>query len=281
MRIADLFAEDKEWRSAAEAYHKAWEVSKTNAAPLYLEGHALVQAGDKTAGQKLIDRAVLLPLSHGEPRQRLAEALAERGLEREAMEQWELILRIGSENLQRGPNDWAVQEANRIVGNFVENSDPGRTARLWQRCLVQPGGGRDTVGYADIANQIHKCRAIDLLERGRTEPALREIELARTGRPGDTDLVERVWPKLHTAETKAAAENLFDEVSRAHEQTLLAFPHSATPPRTGADVPPLRSSDRQCFDTCPRSRAATSREPGLRLHACRPSLPSRRPRQGN
>jgi tetratricopeptide (TPR) repeat protein len=225
-RIADMFAAAGEWRSAAAAYHKAWEASKTNAAPLYLEGRSLVLAGDKQAGQKLIDRAVMLPLSHGEPRQQLAKALQERGLQREALEQWELLLRVGSETLQRGPNDWAVHEAARVVGNSVEDSDPGRAAMLWERCLVRPGGGRDAESYADIANQIHKLRAVALLEDGHTAEAEQEIELARVAMPGDTDLVERVWPKLSAA-NKAAAEKLFDRVYRSVQQVCQSFPNSA------------------------------------------------------
>jgi tetratricopeptide (TPR) repeat protein len=227
IRIADMFAEAGEWRNAATAYHRAWEISQTNSVPLYLEGRALVEAGDKQAGQKLIDRAAMLPLSQGEPRQRLAEALQQRGLEHEAREQWELILRIGSENLQRGQNDWAVQEAARVVGNAVEKSDPARAAMLWQRLLVRPGGSRGAGSYVDIANQIHKCRAIGLLDQGHIARAFPEIELARAARPGDTELAVLVWPKLVNHKQQAEAETLFAAVYNAIDQVCQVFPNSS------------------------------------------------------
>src|SRR5207248_1901089 len=64
-------------------------------APLFLQGWALVQAGQKQEGEKLMKLARWLPLANGEARYLLTEAMTKRGLNDLALREQELTARVG------------------------------------------------------------------------------------------------------------------------------------------------------------------------------------------
>ena len=57
LRLADYLADRKQWEQAAERYGQAWEKDRKDPLPLYLRGRAVVQAGRKEEGDKLMDLA--------------------------------------------------------------------------------------------------------------------------------------------------------------------------------------------------------------------------------
>jgi tetratricopeptide (TPR) repeat protein len=156
----------------------------------------------------------------------LAEALEQRGLKREATQQWELILRLGAFESWGRSEDWAVREAARHLGNeAAANEQLGRAASLWQRTLFY--SIPDVATCADIVNKIHRHKARDLLARGKIDEAVREIEFARVAHPGDVDLVESTLPQLLKAGRTEVANKLFNDVYQAYEQVCQDFPNAA------------------------------------------------------
>jgi tetratricopeptide (TPR) repeat protein len=229
--IGDLLAEEQDWPAAAAAYGRASQRDKSLAIPLYMHGHALVQAGDKTEGERLMRLASLLPLADPPRRREFAEGLALRGLKEEAARQRELVVRFGAAGTWAGNDDWHFRDAARLLGDHLEMTDPGQAAVLWQRVMY--GVIRSNSHYVERADYpkmfavIHKVRARSMLAAGKPDEAITNLNLAVSARPGETLLVEQVMPALIAAGRKEAAEKLFTDVYTTYEEICREFPQSA------------------------------------------------------
>lgn len=229
--IGDLLIEEENWSAAAAAYGRAWSRDKTPALPLYLQGRALVQAGEKEEGERLLRLANLLPLADPVRRRQLAEDLAQRGLTKEAAEQRELVVRFGAAGTWAGNDDWHFRDAARLIGDQMETTEPLRAAVLWQRVLFgvirANSFYHERADYARMYYAVHKARTRGLLTAGKPEEASTELSLAMTARPGDVPIVEQLSPVLVEAGQKEAAEKLFADVHNEYEQLCREFPQSA------------------------------------------------------
>lgn len=231
LRLGDLLAEEQAWSDAAAAYDLAWQRDVTAPLPLYLQGRALVQAGDEVRGRQLLHRANLLPLADSQRRRELAEGLEWRGLIEEAVEQRELVFRFGAGGNWAGNDDQSFREAARRIGDHLELKDPRRAAILWERVLF--GVMRtnsyfwDRSDYIKMFSLVHKVRARGLLKEGKADEALRELDLAVTAKQGDVLLVEQLLPELMAADRQDAAEKLFADTFAKLAGICEEFPKSA------------------------------------------------------
>jgi tetratricopeptide (TPR) repeat protein len=229
--IGDLLAEEKDWSAAAAAYGRAWQRDKSLAIPLYMQGHALMQAGEKAEGERLMRLASLLPLADPLRRHQFAEGLAQRGMKDQAVQQRELVVRFGAAGTWAGNDDWHFRDAARLLGDHVETTDAARAAVLWQRVMYGVIRSNshywERADYAKMFSVIHKVRARSLLATGKADDGIEELNLAVAARPGDLSLVEQLMPDLISVGRKDAAEKLFADAFTAYEEICRDFPQSA------------------------------------------------------
>lgn len=228
--MGDAFARSGEWRKAATAYNRAWQLNRRNAVPLYLQGFALKKAGD-AKGQKLIDLALTMPLADSVKRRELAEIMEQQGEKEAALAQQELILRLGVDEFWEGDNDWAIRYAERAVASQVESAEPLRAASLRQLAIMyalKTNSGYTEAGeYLVAVHQIHRTRAIGLLRAGRVDEAMKELTAAQRARPDDVDLVLQAFPLLIASRKDAAADALFAVAFETLDGACRDFPRFA------------------------------------------------------
>ena len=224
-RLGDMRAEKKRWKEAAECYRRATEKNPGDASALYLCGWALVQAGQESEGRKRMAVALRLPLGDDQLRFNLAEALYKHGLEKEALEQYELIVRTGQFD------SWATNMARRHCARAAAaRTDYLAAAALDERalleCLRADIAFVRPVAYLAVPQQVHRNRARGLLRAGKAEEALREVRLALAYLPGDVDLAIELVPELEAAGRRKEADELFQEVYSLNVKRCAEFPQS-------------------------------------------------------
>ncbi|MBN2477216.1 MAG: hypothetical protein JXB62_21590 [Pirellulales bacterium] len=225
MQLGDLLAAEGQWSQAAAWYRQVWATEPTGCLALYLQGHALVQAGQDAEGRQLIEAARLLPLGNAETRFRLASGLQQRGLVEEARRQWELILRTG-ELQSAGLVQAAEQHGNALKGkDDLKAAAYNRWALLRSLRTSRPDLGAE--GYLQRVHRIHLLRARGLLADGQVDEALREIDLCHAALPGEISLALELVPLLEKAGHLAEADALFDRAFAANTRVCEEFPNAA------------------------------------------------------
>ena len=224
LKVGDLWSDDQQWENAAQWYEKAWRMQPQNALPLYLQGQSQVRGGREAEGQTLIARAKLVPLA-GRSRHDLAAGMEARGYAADAVEQWQLILRTGPFR------QWQVHDAAKRTGNAVCSTDPLTAAACWESmllsCLSRRMAFIEIQGYIQIPFVIHKARARGLLQVGRPQEAVQEIQFSQRYCPGNTSLAEELLPALEAAGLHAEADELFHTTFTHLREICHDFPQSA------------------------------------------------------
>ena len=231
IRIGDVHAGARRWPEAAAAYRRAAAIDGRRPLPLYLEGHALAQAGEVDRGRALMQLASMLPLGDTAGRQELAEGLEARGLEQAADTEWETILRLGDFGSWEGSSAWAVKTAAKNRGNRLVGTDPLHAAALFQHMLMYllktNSSFLNPSDYVDVVHAIHRVRARGLVARGEVAAAWWDIEQAQAAQPGDADFVADMATHLAAAGRAADAERVFADCFAAYERICSGFPRSA------------------------------------------------------
>jgi hypothetical protein len=230
LKLADLFARDKTWEAAAKWYQVAAgpaadavgaeakpappeegkmrlaapgkEIQPAQLLALFLHGFALTEQGNKEVGESIMTKAQQR-LATAASRHQFALGLQERGLKKQALEQWEIIRRTGP------LNSWHTNTAAEHQGNLISGENPLAAARLWRMLTLQLASTNssllDTRGYIDLPVTIRRTRAKAFLAEGKSEEALAELQLADKAYPAQTKLVEDFVPLLEKAGLKAEA----------------------------------------------------------------------------
>jgi tetratricopeptide (TPR) repeat protein len=226
MRLGDDLAEHKQWKEAADYYAKAWERTPNDPLPLYLRGHALLQAGQEKEGKKWQEMAHLLPLGNEAVRHTLAMALLRRG-QRQAAQQEFLLLRRTAR-----PGSFYLGESLR-QGAFaaLAEKDYLKAADLQERsmlrCLDTSVAFLDNGAYLAVPHVIHRHRARGLALAGRLDEALLEVQRCEASLPGDVEVPIALVPELEKRDRKKEAEELFRRCFQFHEALCRDFPRSA------------------------------------------------------
>src|SRR5208283_5376546 len=132
LRLADILAEKKQWKQAAEAYGKAWNVDKNQPLPLFLHGWALVQAGQEADGRKSMELSHWLPLGNEQVRYLFHNNLTQRGFKEEAKKERDLILKVGA------PEGWGTTETLRqLAYDAAAQKDYMKAADLFERFRIR------------------------------------------------------------------------------------------------------------------------------------------------
>jgi tetratricopeptide (TPR) repeat protein len=209
-QLADLDAEQKNWRLAAERYAAAYELAPTRLEALMLAGIAngkLDDAERRTLGEKqrLEARLIALP---ARLRHALAKNLAQRGHTAEAIQKFQLAAATGFFDT------WEANDAVRLLGDAVAESDPALAARCWDRSLLGLLTQNDFLeveSYLRVPFLIHKERAKALAAAkdfpGVATAAAKAFAIA----PGDVRLPEELVPLLDAAGQRELADRLFTQ----------------------------------------------------------------------
>ncbi|MCG8586601.1 MAG: hypothetical protein MI757_18005, partial [Pirellulales bacterium] len=225
VELADLYAKDKQWADAADWYKKAFDAKYQTTLTMFLQGHALAQAGREEQGASLMQLARLLPLADLRKRYELYNGLDDRGLRSLGRTERELVLRLGS------MHDWHANNAAKEIGNDISKTRPLEAADHWQQSslsvLRTNSSFLEESAYLRLPHIIHKVRARGLLAKGQREAAVAELWRSHEALPADIDLVLDFLPKLREAKLDKVADELFDKVYAVNEAITRDFPRSA------------------------------------------------------
>lgn len=226
LRLGDLLASSKEWAKAAERYNQAWEKDRKQPLPLYLRGHALVQAGKKEEGRKLIDLAHWLPLGDEMIRHGLAQALAERDHAEAAAKERNLLLRISQ------PGSYQSGDTLRQMAlEAMSKKDYLQAALCTEKALLRVLDANinfvENAAHIYVPYQVYRCRAIGLVMAGKLDEARKHIEMCETLVPGGVDLAIHLVPELDKRGFQKEADKLFNKTWAHHEKWCADSPNSS------------------------------------------------------
>lgn len=223
--LGDHLAEKKRWPQAAESYARAWDKDRKQAAPLYLQGWALAQAGQGAEGKQLMERAHWLPLGGEAQRYALAEAMAKHGLNDAVRREQELILRTGEFQ-----SVYVTNAQNKVGEDAAVRKDYARAAACSERVLLTVLQTNVSFirnrAYLSVPYSVHHHRARALLAAGKVDEARKEAELALNLIPGDIDLAIHLAADFERQGHKKDADDLFDRVFAVHTKLCTDFPRS-------------------------------------------------------
>jgi tetratricopeptide (TPR) repeat protein len=221
--LGDLSAEKKRWKEAAERYRRACEKERDNALPLYLQGRALVQAGQEKEGRRLMEVAELMPLGNDQKRQALAEGLSERGLDEAAGKEWERLGRLAT--FASGFDTTVAQslaEKAVVARDYLRASNYYRHMGMFyllNNASVDP----DVCLWVLAAERRTRARA--LAAAGRLDEMRKEIDAALAVEP-NIDLAIDLTTELTKRGHKKEADELFARVYAAHDAVCKEHPQS-------------------------------------------------------
>jgi tetratricopeptide (TPR) repeat protein len=221
----DFLAERKRWKEAAQRYRQAWEKDRESATLLFLHGWALQQSGRTADGEKLMERARLLPLAREEVRSALIQTLVDRGLTAAAHREREVLARTGSFR-----SIYVSNVLDDLSDDAVARKDYSQAAENYQRInlIVQHSGASyvENEAYLLVPSRIHLFRACELAQAGQVEEARKEADVCLDVLPGDVDAVIAVVRAFEKGGHKAEADRIFDRMLTLRGGFVKKYPQS-------------------------------------------------------
>jgi Tfp pilus assembly protein PilF len=226
LRYGDYLADQKQWEQAAQHYGQAWGMNRLEPLPLFLQGWALVQAGQAAEGKRLIETAHMLPLGNESARFTFVTQLAKRRHRDAVRREAELLLRISA------PGSFYAGEGFRQLAIDAAQHRDYLTAAAYHelamlRCLRPQTSFMDTTAYLAVPHFVHRNRARGLADAGRIDEALAEAEICFAAMPGNSDLQTLLLPALEKHGRKQEANALFARCYDVHLKLCEEYPNSA------------------------------------------------------
>jgi Tfp pilus assembly protein PilF len=227
-RIAygDFLLGQKRFKDAAEQFHKAWELAKNQALPLYLQGSALTKAGDEKEGERLKGLAHWVALGNEEARSRFSDELAQRGFDADSKREVDLILAtgwyrthyVGNVHLRHARQE--ARQKNFAAAAASYEKDVVSLFRTGAH-FVEPKA------YLTVPEQARTYRVRALLAEGKTTEALAEAKVGLAALPGNVEMAIALVPELEKAGKKAEADEIYKTVKTAFETAIADFGNSS------------------------------------------------------
>jgi hypothetical protein len=227
LKIGDIHREQKKWTEAAAAYDDAWKAGRDSALAAHLRGYCLLQSGDEAAGRRVLELAKLLPLGNVRRRDQLADELAERGLERESLEERATVLRL----TPQPPGDYHAANAAQKIAAHHYNPPPRKSERLWRntQCGILSANAWYVamVNYSNVGLSAHRAVAYEHLRHGRYDEACEEVGLAHAAKPTADDFAIDMVPRLAAVGRASEAAALFDGTFDRFAAVCRLYPRAA------------------------------------------------------
>jgi predicted Zn-dependent protease len=226
IRWGDHLADQKRWTDAAEVYASAWEKQRGEPLALYLRGWALVQAGQKKDGERLMEQSHWLLLGSGDARLSFARALAVRGQAEASKRERELLLKSAA------LDSFSLSEAMRLNAVDALKERKYLEAATWQEASLLYCNRTfisfvDAPLYVGVPHFIHLLRARGLVAAGKFDEAKVEIDFCESVMPGNVELAIRLMPLLEKQGRKKEAEALYQRMREFTAKQVKQYPESA------------------------------------------------------
>ncbi len=224
VRLGDLDADQKKWEKAAASFEQAWKKEPGDPLPLYLNGRALMEAGQEKEGKKRIEQAHWLPLGDGLTRFAFLKSLLERGQQEAAAREGELMLRLdppGSQIASEGMRQVALAAMRRK--DYLEAAQGQERSMLV--CLKSGVGYVRPAAYLWVPALVHRLRAEGYVEAGKFDDARHETDLCWAALPGDAIVPSELVPMYDKAGRKKEATELFEKYLKVQEKLCEIYPN--------------------------------------------------------
>jgi tetratricopeptide (TPR) repeat protein len=226
IRLGDLLVARKRYAEAEEAYGKAAARDTTDALPVYLQGWALIQAGQKAAGETMIEQARLLTLGDTRRRAAVAEELTKRDLLDLARRERDLVRQLGWHRA------WAAGGyLSYLARDSAARKDYARAADSYDRVIVGVLGNDfqfvENSAYLSVPALARAYRARAALAAGKLDVVRSEAEACLTLTPGNLDLAILLVPEFVKRGRTADADALYARSAGAYADLCKNHPASA------------------------------------------------------
>ncbi len=222
--LAEALWRSQQWAKAAATSEALWERDHEQLTALYLTGEALQRAGREDEGRQRKEQAVLLALD-SRARLNLAVGLKQHGLQEEAVQQFQIVLRTAPFE------SWEWQAAAHYLAERMQDEAPGEAAALFEQSLLDDLRTQSYLladkDYLVTPSLTHRLRAAAAVGAGQWEAADHHIQRALSALPGDTALTEHLVPPLEKAGRQQEADELFKKVLGVYAEGVQAYPDAA------------------------------------------------------
>lgn len=226
--VGDWHAERNDWAKAAECYGKTSEKYPMDSLALMLWGNALVKIGKEKAGKEKIKIASLMPLGNLRERLHLASALAFRGLNELALNEYELIKAMEfynswylTQTYQRIP---ALGLQLRGKDIFLPWANYFRLAAF--ECLSPNISGISPIHFLQINYKYHLFLAKGFMAKKQYQKALKEYQQAFAIADINLDDVIEAVNEFDKLKLNKEAELIYQHEKGCYQKNLQLFPKS-------------------------------------------------------
>ncbi len=246
----DFLMEKKRYKDAAESYAKAAKASRFPgqdihlefdgdgvigmpesdgpALPTYLQGRALLSAGDEKEGKRLIELAHWLPLGNEVIRAKLLEELNKRDWTEMARKEAEMLLKTGwytNDNYMYGNVLSFLARQSAKEKNYFASAD------YYEKCLVgclRTGASFvEPTAYLLVPESVRVYRAQGYLAKGEIDKAEQQAIANLEVMPGNVDIAIKLVPELEKLGRKKEADAIYAKVRDPWEKLCKDYPNSA------------------------------------------------------
>ncbi len=223
-RIASILLYQRKWEEAAAAFGKLVEEDDADETNSYLHGLALVRAGKVAEGEAIMRRIDLQMLGDTSRRADIEALLWNQGEVELAERQSRLVLALA-----RPFTYECAKSCNYLALRLRYTTREEEAVVMMERQMLQTLKGGNYLSSlrspVSSASALLSIKARVKLRQGDPDAAITLAERALAISPGDSALLEYLYPMLVESDRKAAADALFERVYEVSKKGVEMFPN--------------------------------------------------------
>ncbi|MCE9530493.1 MAG: hypothetical protein K8T89_05090 [Planctomycetes bacterium] len=273
----DFLMHQKKYQLAAESFAKAAKHSQNQgpdieidddsfavidpngpALPTYLQGKALLMAGDEKEAKRLIEIAHWLPLGNDVIRAKLVEELNKRDWPEMARKEANMLMKTGWYGHFSYGNvlSYLARQASREKDYLL-------AADCYEKCVIgclRTGANFiEPTAYLLVPESVRVYRARGMLAKGNFDEAIKEASASLEIMPGNVDLAVKLVPELEKQNKKKEADVIYDKVRGEYTKLVKNYPNSAFAHNSAAWI--MANCRRELDAAMKHAQKATELEP--------------------